>query len=197
MYLVSAYFDDKTSNRIQKYINQIAEKTGNDFMTQNQVPPHMTISSIEARNVELLVPHVAKLEESLRQGTISFVSVGMLFPYVIYMTPVLNEYLQWVSQQIYDIIPKDDEIIISKYYKPMQWLPHVTLGKKLSKEQMQTAFNVMQEGFVPFEGRITSIGLAKTNPHIDVMKYQLMNEIGETKDERVNMVEEVRRGSIR
>lgn len=178
MYLISAYFDDKTSDKIQRYINQIAEKTGNHFMTENQVPPHITISSIEARNVELLVPYVAKLEEALRQGTISFVSVGTLFPYVIYMIPVLNEYLQGLSQQIYDIIPKDDEIIVSKYYKPMQWLPHVTLGKKLSKEQMQIAFHVMQEGFAPFEGKITSIGLAKTNPHIDVIKYDLINERG-------------------
>lgn len=175
MYLISAYFDDKTTNRIQRYVNQIARKTGNYFMTENQVPPHMTISSIEARSVELLVPYVESLRDKLHQGTIQFVSVGMLLPYVIYITPVLNEYLQCFSQQIYDIIPKDDEITVSKYYKPMQWLPHVTLGKKLSKEQMQMAFQVMQDGFVPFEGKITSIGLAKTNPHIDVMKYNIMS----------------------
>ena len=142
-------------------------------MTDNQVPPHMTISSIEARNVDLLIPHVEKLQEKLHQGRIQFVSVGMLFPYVIYVTPVLNEYLQQLSQQIYDVIPQDDEITVSKYYKPMQWLPHITLGKKLTKEQMQTAFCIMQDGFAPFEGRITSIGLAKTNPHTDVLKINL------------------------
>ena len=144
-------------------------------MTENQVPPHMTISSIEARNVEILVPHVESLQGKLNQGTVSFVSVGMLFPYVMYITPVLNEYLQCFSQQIYDIISKDREITVSKYYKPMQWLPHITLGKKLFKEQMQMAFQVMQDGFVPFEGKITSIGLVKTNPHIDVMKYNIMS----------------------
>ena len=31
MYLVSAYFDEKTNMILQRYIDQIAEKTGNGF----------------------------------------------------------------------------------------------------------------------------------------------------------------------
>lgn len=176
MYLISAYFDNKTNNRIQGFMNRIAEKTGNTFMTQNHVPPHMTISSVEARDVELLVPYISILQNKLYQGRIQFVSVGMLFPYVMYVTPILNEYLLDLSQQIYDVIPKDPEITVSKYYRPMQWLPHITLAKKLFKEQMQTAFSIMQESFAPFEGEVTSIGLAKTNPHMDVIRYDLNRE---------------------
>ena len=56
MYLISAYFDKKTTKILQKYIDRIARETGNIFMTQNHVPPHMTISAIEARTVEVLVP---------------------------------------------------------------------------------------------------------------------------------------------
>lgn len=170
MYLISAYFDEETNNRIQRYINQIAERTGNTFLTDNHVPPHMTLSAIEARNVELLVPCMEGLQGCLHQGNISFVSVGMLLPYVLYMTPVLNEYLQSLSRQVYDAIPKDAEITVSKYYRPMQWLPHVTLGKKLSKEQMQTAVGILQDGFAPFEGKVTELGLAKVNPHEDVVR---------------------------
>lgn len=177
MYLVSAYFDEHTNNRIQRYINQIAEKTGNSFMTDNQVPPHMTISAIEARNVEVLVPYVEQLRDTLCQGTIQCVSVGMLLPYVLYVTPVLNEYLQGLSRQVYDAIPKDDEISISRYYRPMQWLPHITLGKKLTKEQMQLAVGIMQDGFAPFEATVTEIGLAKVNPHEDVVRWRMKRHL--------------------
>lgn len=173
MYLISVYFDDETNNRIQRYINQIAEKTGNTFMTDNHVPPHMTISAIEARSVDVLAPHVEKLRDSLCQGKIQCASVGMLLPYVLYVTPVLNEYLQGLSQQVHDAIPKDDEITISRYYQPMQWLPHITLGKKLTKEQMQIAVGIMQDGFAPFEARVTEIGLAKVNPHEDVLRWRM------------------------
>ena len=44
MYLVSVYFDDKANRVLQRYIDQVAERTGNAFMTEKNVPPHMTIS---------------------------------------------------------------------------------------------------------------------------------------------------------
>jgi len=173
MYLISAYFDEKTNRRVNRYIEQIAEKTGNAFMTDNKVPAHLTILSVEARNGEQLIPCMEELQEKLHSGRIHIVSVGMLLPYVIYVTPVLNEYLQNLSLRIYDSIPRNKEISVGRYYKPMQWLPHITLGKTLTKEQMQKAFNCMQDNFSPFEGEIVSIGLAKTNPHEDILKFDL------------------------
>ena len=94
MYLVSVYFDKTAVHILQRYINKIAEKTGNSFMTDNNVPPHMTISAIEARSENALLGAMDNLRNSLFNGTISIVSVGQLLPYVFYATPVLNGYLQ-------------------------------------------------------------------------------------------------------
>jgi hypothetical protein len=38
MYLVSVYFDKTAEHILQRYINKIAEKSGNSFMTDNNVP---------------------------------------------------------------------------------------------------------------------------------------------------------------
>lgn len=111
MYLVSVYFDKTAEHILQRYINKIAEKTGNSFMTDNNVPPHMTISAIEARSENVLLGAMDNLQNSL--------------------------------------------------------------GKTLTKEQMQMAFSVMQESFVPFEAAITEIGLARVNPHSDVVRWEL------------------------
>ena len=46
---------------------------------------------------ELLIPHIEQLEDKLVRGKVQFVSVGMFFPYVMYLTPVLNGYLQQLS----------------------------------------------------------------------------------------------------
>ena len=43
MYLISVYFDDKTNRILQRYIDRIAEETGNRFMTEHNVPPHVTL----------------------------------------------------------------------------------------------------------------------------------------------------------
>ena len=144
MYLVSVYFDDKSNKIISDYINKIAQKTGNTFMTDNHVPPHLTIMSVEAREEEKLTEVMEQLERSLTKGQIQLVSVGVLLPYVLYVTPVLNLYLEDMIEQVHDMVKNIPEVRMSRYYQPMQWLPHITLGKKLSKEQMQEAFAVMQ-----------------------------------------------------
>lgn len=173
MYLISAYFDKETNKKIEYYINKIAKRTGNTFMVDNHVPPHLTISAIEARSSDVLIPYMENLRCELKKGNVQMVSVGALFPYVLYMTPVLNEYLMSVSNMVYDSFERLTEIKISRFYKPMQWLPHITLGKTLTKEQMQTAFVVMQESFAPFTGEIVRVGLAKTNPHEDILEFEL------------------------
>lgn len=173
MYLISVYFDEKTNQTLQRYINQIAEKTGNTFMTDNRVPPHMTLASIEARDISVLEPVFNRLEGKLQSGQIQFVSVGQFLPYVLFTTPVLNAYLSGLSTQVYEAFRDIPETSYSRYYKPLSWLPHVTLGKTLDKEQMRKSFQVMQDNFVPFEATITEIGLAKVNPHEDVMRFEL------------------------
>ena len=173
MYLISVYFDNASTRRMQTFINQIAAASGNYYMIEKQVPPHMTISSIEARNVEILIPAIRQLEGKLQQGTVQFVSVGQLLPYVMYTMPVLNAYLQDLSNRIYDSVSDIPETTVSRYYRPYSWMPHVTLGKTLSKEQMQRAFAVVQDKFSIFEAQITELGLAKINPHYDVVRFEL------------------------
>ena len=176
MYLISVYFDEKTNRILQRYINQIAEKTGNTFMTDNHVPPHMTISSIEARNIDVLLPSFENLEGTLPAGGIQFVTVGHLLPYVMYVAPVMNGYLLQLSKTIFESYKAIPEMSISKYYQPLSWLPHVTIGKTLDRKQMQAAFEVMQDSFAPFTAKVTEIGLAKVNPHEDVMRFKLCGE---------------------
>lgn len=175
MYLISVYFDKNTNRILQRYIDKIAQGTGNDFMKKHKVPPHLTVSSIEARTVEVLIPAIESLENKLSAGNIKFVSIGQLLPYVIYTTPVMNDYLLDLSKTIYHQVKDIPETKVSSYYKPMSWLPHVTLGKQLTKLQMQTAFEIMQDSFQVLDARITEIGLAMVNPHEDVVRFRLGN----------------------
>lgn len=55
----------------------------------------------------------------------------------------------------------------------MQWVPHATIGKKLSKEEMLAAFQVLQEQFGVFSSRVVRIGFAKTNPYEELWNFEL------------------------
>lgn len=173
MYLISVYFDEKTNKILSGYINKIAEKTGNTFMIDNAVPPHLTISAIETKNEDALRERFLNQKEVLASGQIQIVSIGQLLPYVMYGIPVLGEYLQGLSRSIYDSVVDIDETIVSKYYTPGSWLPHITLGKTLDKEQMQKAFFVMQDCFTPFTATVKSVGLSKVNPYRDIERFSL------------------------
>lgn len=172
MYLISAYFDNQTTKQLQRYINSIAKETGNVYMTENNVPPHMTISSFEIRKPEVLVNDFYSLK-SLGKCHINIISVGEFLPYVIYAAPVLNKGLQHLSESIYNYISVREDVLISKCYQPFSWFPHITLGKKLDKEQMVQAFQSMQIHFTPLQGQIVSLGLAETNPHRDIVRIDL------------------------
>ena len=173
MYLISVYFDDVTNKRIQGYIDRVAASTGNSFMLDNKVPPHLTVSAFETRNVEHIIPVVKEMFTKLSKGNIKWVSIGQFFPYVIFLSPVLDEYLHGLCKCFYKELSSVEGIKVYPYYQPFQWAPHATIGKTLTTEQMQRAFEVMQHSFGVFEGHIVEIGLARTNPHEDLIRFRL------------------------
>jgi 2'-5' RNA ligase len=173
MYLITAYFDDNTNRMLQAYIDRIAQATGNNFMTDNHVPPHLTLSAIEARDAKTLAVGFDLLEGKIKATPIHIVTVGQMLPYVMYVAPVLDGALLELQESVSNAFKTIPETMISKYYQPYSWFPHITLAKKLQKDQMQTAFCIMQEKFQPIKGVITKVGLAKVNPHEDLAMYYL------------------------
>lgn len=173
MYLVSIYFDEKTNNRIQQYVNQVAERSGNTFMLDGHVPPHITISAFETKWEQEAIKLLEKKAKEWKAGMLTWASVGTFFPYVIYLAPVLNEYLHRLSEDVYACISEIEDVSISPFYRPFQWIPHTTIGKKLSKEEMLSAFQILQGQFGMFHGKVTGIGLARTNPYKDLVCFKL------------------------
>ena len=173
MYLISVYFDEKTEQIFQSYINHVAKVTGNTFMLDGKIPPHVTVLGFEAKDelkaIELLDTNIKKLT----CGQICFASLGVFKRQVIYIQPVLNEYLYKLSDSISDIYKDMSDIKFNPYYSPFSWIPHMSLGKHLDEKQMEQAFAVLLKQFAPLKAEVTRIGLAKTNPHRDIKVYEL------------------------
>ena len=165
MYLISAYFDDNSARLLQGFIDEIYAVTGNDFMIRNQVPPHLTLCAFEQRSDDAAKSLFAEMKEVLSFGEIEIASIGAFLPYVLFAQAVANEYLFNSNDSIVQVLGKNEDTIINRFYKPYAWMPHITLGKTLEQEQMQKAFDVLQKNFTPFKAEIKSFGLAKPNPH--------------------------------
>lgn len=176
-YLVSLYFDDKTNQQILKYMTAVAEATGNDYMLEYKVPPHITISSFEVdaeANSDIvgqLVKAFGEVFQNASAGVVQWVGTGAFMTSTLYLTPVLNQYLQKRMEDVYAIVSADKNIRVSKYYQPFQWLPHTTIGKKLDEMQLAKAFEIVQSDFRVITGRVIRIGLAKASPYEDIVTW--------------------------
>ncbi len=173
MYLISIYFDERTDVRIRSYIKQIAKYTGNTLMLDGNVPPHITIAAFRAESEEQAKEVFQAASRDVASGMIQWVTVGSFLPGVIYISPILNEYLHQLSEIYNKEIIQCQNVQSDTRYQPFNWLPHTTLAKHLTKEQMKVGFEVMQNQFGSFEGGATKIGLSKTNPYRDIETIEL------------------------
>ncbi len=173
MYLISIYFDEATETKMRGYMKQIAKRTGNFAMIDGNVPPHITISAFGAESEEDAKEVFEQAASKISKGKLQWVSVAAFFPQVIYLLPVLNAYLHQISEITYKEVTQLENIKLKGHYEPFAWIPHGTLAKHLTAEQMKCAFGVMQEQFAPFESNIVKIGLAHTNPYENIMIKEL------------------------
>ena len=175
MYLVSLYFDDKSAMKIQGFINKVAAKSGNNFMTDNKVPPHITIAAFQTNEEDKVIEVLDKRIKDIDRGMITLASIGIFKSSVIFLAPVLNEYLHNLSVSIYEGLSLVENISISKYYAPFNWIPHTTIAKKLNREELILAFQELEKNFTIFCGMITRIELSKTNPYEVIIAWNLNN----------------------
>lgn len=168
-YLISAYFDRESNRTLSRYIREIARAAGNDFMVENMVPPHLTVSFFEAPDEESAKTIFREIQGDLKPGEILIPSAGAFFPNVIYAEAVQNAYLFELSNAVNEVLKRHDEVKVSRYYRHLSWIPHVTLGKTLDPGQMRAAFEYLQKHFSPLTVKAERFGLAKTNPHREIL----------------------------
>ena len=173
MYLISIYFDEKTEQIMQNYINQVAKVTGNTFMLDGNIPPHITLLGFEVKDEEKAVELLESNIEDIVGGQLFFASLGVFKGQVIYAQPILNEYLHNLSVKVNSIYEEMPDIRFNPYYNVFSWIPHMSIGKHLDEKQMEEAFKILVKNFVPMEATVTRIGIAKTNPHRDIIIYDL------------------------
>lgn len=173
MYLVSLYFDDKSSNKIQRFIDKVALKSSNNYMIDGHVPPHITIASFQTNDENKVIELLNNNIKNIKEGRITWGSIGVFKSSVLFLAPVLNEYLHNLSININETISEIQDITISKYYLPFQWMPHTTIAKKLTREELVLSFQELEKNFTIFSGKVTKIALSKTNPYKDIIVWNL------------------------
>lgn len=164
MYLVTAYFDNQTSLALGRIIDDTAEFTGNDFMTANHIPPHLTLLQFHSKTDAKKI--ISAFENAIVTDCkidVSFKKCQAEIPHVVYL-PVENEKLTKLNKMFSDSFSLLDETIISPHYCPEKFYPHVSLAKRLDDFQRKKGIEFMKEIKMPASGKIVSIVLTEGKP---------------------------------
>ena len=118
MYFISLYFDNKTNERIQRYIDKIANCSGNVFMTENKVPPHITVSSFEMgeereiigklrENIDVLTLTATPIPRTLHMSLIGIRDMSVLEEAPMDRMPIQTYVMEYNDEMVREAMERE------------------------------------------------------------------------------------------
>ena len=178
-YAITLYFDDDTTEWIRTLTAQLAEVTENDFMTANNVPPHLTVGmfhvgEVDVENLKALFEEfVTAAREDNSTFDISFSGFESFLDKVIFIKPEVDEKLSIINKLLHQKFLPHFEPGDNRNYLPENWYPHIALGVKLTHEQFESGMEFLKNQPSGRCANITTIGLACCNPYTPIMNISL------------------------
>ncbi len=174
-YAVTLEFNKETENKIQEMIDEVAKATGCDYMKQSKIPPHVTVSALVSDNEAVLLSEMEDIAASMQKGSVFFANIGVFNPLVIYLGPVMNEFLQDTCRTVNERLLKYASVGNKGHYLPNQWVPHTAIAVKLTPDALKEAFIIVQERFTAFGATAERIVLARAEPYEEIKSWKLNN----------------------
>ena len=174
-YAIVLYFDDTTNKIIGNIIERAASLSGNNYMLDINIPPHVTLGCFFSDKQVDLHERVESFVKSVTPFEVTFHSIGAFEPYVLFASPVKDECLTQLNALLHESLLNSYEPAENANYLPDRWMPHCSLAVRLDAEQFAKAKAIESEIDLPFTARVTKIALAKCNPY-NVMATWNINE---------------------
>lgn len=149
-YAITLYFDDDTTTAIRTLTARLADITGNDYMTANAVPPHLTVGMFHVNNADvgelkaLFEEFVSEAREGESSFDISFSGYESFLDKVIFIKPEVDEKLERLNMLLHESFLPHFEPADNRNYLPGNWYPHIALGVKLSHEQFEKGMEFLK-----------------------------------------------------
>ena len=173
-YAVVFYFDEIIEEKINLLIEKTASETENKYMVVNKIPPHITISLFQYdEDIDTIMRIIDNNISTFNKDKIILASIGVFNQSVLFLAPVVNNYLVESNKKINEIIRANDKIKLDKNYIENQWIPHISLGVRLNENELIKGVKALTKYFEVSEIKIEKIGLAECNPYRDIKIWKL------------------------
>ena len=184
-YAVSLYFDGESASKISCCVKETAEASENFYLTEHEVPPHMTLGVFHASDDELEKLKSLFKEFASKIGrtfTVGFDGADSFLGKVIFLriSEESRTHLSELNSILHDFLLPDFEAGDNRNYLPQNWMPHVALAVKLNSVQFKSGMNFLKahNELIPTVANVVSIGLARCNPYEEITRISLCANCG-------------------
>ena len=175
-YAVSLHFSQEVNEIIISALHDIADETGNRFMIENKIPPHITIGAFHAAKEKeaKLLQLVEEFAHGQKVGTVQFCEVGDFNGKVLFLKPEKNNFLTRTNAELHTLLLPDFEKAENGYYLPDIWFPHTTLATRLNQSQFSAAEEITKQIYLPLEAPIEELAVYQCSPFLELKKFRLI-----------------------
>lgn len=172
-YAIVLYYDNTTNKIIGNMIERAATLSGNSYMLDINIPPHVTLGCFFSNEQADLLVKVESFAKSVTPFEVTFHSLGAFEPYVLFASPIKDECLTQLNALLHESLLNSYEPAENTNYLPDKWMPHCSLAVRLNAEQFTKAKAIESEIALPFTALVTKIALAKCNPYNEIAIWNI------------------------
>ena len=165
-YAVSLHFSPDVNEIITSAVKSIAEVTGNRFIIENKIPPHVTIGAFHAAKDDeaKLIQMVEDFTKTQKTEAVRFTEIGNFNRKVLFLKPEKDGFLAQINVVLHSILLPEFEKAENGYYLPEIWFPHITLATRLNQRQFEKAQEIANQIKLPLEAAVTEISVYQCTP---------------------------------
>lgn len=175
-YAISLHFSQDVNDIISQTVASIAETTGNRFIIENKIPPHVTIGAFHA--TKETEPNLVRLAEDFsrnqKAGLVRFTEIENFNGKVLFLKPEKDAFLSEMNRKLHDLVLPEFEKGENGYYTPQIWFPHTTLATRLNPSQFSKALSVAEKIPLPLTAESCELSLYQCSPFLEVRRLQLV-----------------------
>lgn len=165
-YAISLQFPQNVNQMISLAVKSIAVATGNTFIIEKNIPPHITLGAFHAlKNDESkLILMVEEFSKKQKASIIQFKEIENFKKKVLFLKPKKNAFLSQINSELHLLMLSEFEKAENGYYLPKVWLPHTTLATRLNKSQFEKALEIAEKIRLPLETCASEIVVYQCSP---------------------------------
>ncbi len=165
-FAVSLHFPQEVNEIITSTVKSIAEVTGNHFITENKIPPHITIGAFHStkESEEKLFSTIQDFFALQKPGVIEFKEIENFNGKVLFLKAVKNEFLSNINTGLHKVLLPDFNKAENGYYLPQFFFPHTTLATRLNQRLFEKAKALAEQIKLPLKVTINEAGIYQCSP---------------------------------